>query len=417
VNTLMDALKHKWTARVIAILVLFAVLLEIAHALGLLEAIPLSESHVTDAILVGTFLLGFLLIETFGENEKELHHLLQQFDATASVARFSDRYQFHSHWKHMRQTYGAFTIVGTPPPSFGDQFARLAKDAKRCKVCIGIDFNSQNLAREILTTGRTLQPNQFELHEMSQPPNGTWLIAHDATGNGVEVILCFPSLNENSVDGLYLTGSAAKAFVGCVSPLLISRTIGGEIVGPIRIYTEQQIDTVLDKKATFTQEMLDVEGGIRLSGAEEVCRGMIGVLEKTQHALDVTHICSERTIRLLGSDTFVAWLGANYAAIGRGVIITRIFIVPRALRKDPTLTSVIEDMRNHRINVMLCDLEALEERLHEDFSLYDDEHVVYISREGGSWLDEDQTRARISDSLDRVRQFRGVFNAIKQRAK
>jgi len=74
-------------------------------------------------------------------------------------------------------------------------------------------------------------------------------------------------------------------------------------------------------------------------------------------------------------------------------------------------------MQQQNIHVLLCDLEALEDRLIEDFSLYDDEHVVYVSREGGAWLDEDRTRARISDSMERIRHFRGVFNTIKQRAK
>lgn len=416
-NTVLNALKHKWTARVIAILVGLAVIVEIAHALGLLDVIHLSEAHVTDAILVGTFLLGFLLIETFGENEKELKHLLHQFDATASVSRFSDKYQFHSYWKHMRQTYGAFTIVGMPIPAFCDQFARLAKDSKRCKLCFGIDLGSQALAREFLAIGQTAPPNHFELHEMAALPSGSWIIAHDTTGNGLEAIVCFPSLNENSADGLYLTGSAAKAFVGCVSPLLVSRSIGGEAVGPIRIYSEQQIDTVLDKKTSFNQEMLDVEGGLRLSGAEDVCRGMTRQLEKTTKFLDVTHICGEKTIPLLKSEQFVSWIAANYAAVKRGVVITRIFLVPRALRKNQQLLDVIAEMQKSGVTVLICDWEGLEDRLREDFSLYDDEHVVYISREGGAWLDEDQTRARISDSMDRVRHFRGVFNTIKQRAK
>jgi hypothetical protein len=74
-------------------------------------------------------------------------------------------------------------------------------------------------------------------------------------------------------------------------------------------------------------------------------------------------------------------------------------------------------MRQNNITVLICDWEGLEDRLREDFSLYDDEHVVYISRGGGAWLDEDQTRARISDSMERVRHFRGVFNTIKQRVK
>jgi hypothetical protein len=416
-NSPLDALKHKWTARVIAILVGLASLLEIAHALGLLEVIHLSEAHVTDAILVGTFLLGFLLIETFGDNEKELKHLLHQVDATASVVRFSDRYQFHSHWKHMRQAYDSFTVVGTPIPVFSDQFARLEKDSKRCKLYLNIDLSSQALARDFLLRGKRLPADQFQLHEFSSAPSGSWLIAHDPTGNGLEAILCFPVLNENSADGLYLTGSAAKACIGCISPLLVARLVGGEATGPIRIYSDQQIETVLDKKTAFSQEMLDVEGGLRLCGADDVCKGMTRLIDKTVKFVDVTHICGEKTIPLLKSEPFVAWLAANYAAAKRDVIITRIFLVTRALRENAELLKVVDEMRQNSITVLFCDLDGLEDRLREDFSLYDDEHVVYISREGGAWLEQDQTRARISDSIERVKHFRGVFNTIRQRVR
>jgi hypothetical protein len=417
VNTPLDALKRKWTARVIVILVGLTTLLEVAHSLGLLEVLHLSEAHVTDAIVIGTFLLAFLLVETFGENEKKLKRLLHQVDATASIARFSDLDQFHSHWKHMRQTFGTFTIVGTPIPVFSEQFVQLAKDSKRCRLCLGIDLNSQELARAFLSLGKSLPLNHFELHEFSAPPNGFWLIAYDHTGNGLEAIICFPHLNENSADGLYLTGAAAKAFIGCISPLLVARNVGGEAVGPIRVYSEQQIETVLDKKTAFNQEMLDVEGGIRLSGVEDVSKGMTRQLEKTARFVDVTHICGEKTIPLLRSEPFVSWIDANYVAARRGVVITRIFLVPRALRGNQELLHVIGEMRQNNITVLICDWEGLEDRLREDFSLYDDEHVVYISRGGGAWLDEDQTRARISDSMERVRHFRGVFNTIKQRVK
>ena len=316
----------------------------------------------------------------------------------------------------MRQVYGIFTVVGEPIPAFADQFERLAKDCKNCKFFLSIDSNSQVTAREFLALAK-LSQDRLQLHEFSSAPGGSWLIAHDSTGNGLEAIVCFPPLNENSADGLYLTGSAAKAFIGCVSPLLLSRMVAGESTGPIRIYSDQQIETVLDRKTAFNQEMLDIDGGIRLSGAEAVCIGMTNVLEQTKRFLDVTHICGEKTIPLMKSEQFAAWLSANYIAAKRNVQITRIFIVPRVMRANEDLLRKVGEMKENKIKVLVCSLEDLEDRLIEDFSLYDDEHVIYISREGGAWLDEDQTRARVSDSKERVKHFRAIFNTIKQRAR
>ena len=125
----------------------------------------------------------------------------------------------------MRQTYESFTVVGTPLPVFSDQFARLAKDEKRCRFCLSFSQDTQGIARDSLTLRKQTSSDLFQLHEFSSAPSESWLIAHDATGNGIEAIICFPPTNENSADGLYLTGSAAKAFVGCIAPFLISRSL------------------------------------------------------------------------------------------------------------------------------------------------------------------------------------------------
>jgi hypothetical protein len=406
----------KWIARCAALLVGVALLLETAHAMGLLEAIPFSENHVTDAILVATFILGFLLIEEFSQTEKHVEHLSEQFEVSANVSRFSDPHHFHSHWKHMRETYGSFTVAGNPAANFSEEFQKLQIKQKRCAFYLDVDLGSQALARSFLGMAHSLPDDYFRLQEFAFPIKGSWILAHDDTGNGVEALLCYPQRNETSADGLYLTGQAARSFAACTVPTLMSRNVGGEAVGPVRIYSEEQIDLVLNKKSVFSQEMLDVDNGIRLVGVEDVCRDMERQLERTRTFLDVTHVCSEKTIPLLRSEQFVSWIAANYAAAQRGVVINRVFILPRALRKNADLLAVVQEMRSKGLHISFCDREGLEPRFIEDFSLYDDRRVIYISREGGPWLDEDQTKARSCDCMDRVRHFRNIFNTVKQRS-
>jgi hypothetical protein len=85
-------------------------------------------------------------------------------------------------------------------------------------------------------------------------------------------------------------------------------------------------------------------------------------------------------------------------------------------------------MRHNDINVLVCDLEDLGKKFEEDFSIYDERHVIYIDRSGGGpWVPEDAILrppdrwkkdifARRSDSLDMVCKYRTLFNIIKKKA-
>lgn len=403
-------------SRVAAALVGFAVCLEVAHAMGLLEAVRLSGEHASEAILVACFILCFLLREEFGETEHAVKHLARTVESSANVATFSDRYKFQSHWKHMRENFGAFILLGVPPELFSPELQKLFDKGKRCSLFLDVDLETQELALDFLTKTQKSAPDVLKLYDCPFPLNDFWIIALDDTGVGAEALIFYPQQNETSADGLYLTGHAARSLASSVMPNLRPRTLSGETIGPIRIYSPDQVLMVLDKKGVFAQGMLDVDAGRVVQGVEEVCNEMKQQLQTTSAKLNVTLVCNERSLSILDSPDFLGWLEANYSAAKRGVEVCRILIVPRSLRRNTIVTKRIEEMRANGITVKLCDRESLESRFVEDFSLYDDKHVVYISRAGGGWL-EDETCARISDSLEHVQHYKNIFQTLQQRAR
>ena len=119
------------------------------------------------------------------------------------------------------------------------------------------------------------------------------------------------------------------------------------------------------------------------------------------------------------SPEFVPWIQANYEA-AKTIKVRRIFIVPRALRSDPVLKSLALEMQQNLVDVYICDTEELRDEMLEDFSIYDERHVIYIDRTGGGPWVAGYTAdpvARRSDSWDRVNKYRTLFDIMKKKAK
>ena len=64
--------------------------------------------------------------------------------------------------------------------------------------------------------------------------------------------------------------------------LWVSEGVVGERVGPVRVYSNSQIDMVVDRKGTYSRGLLDVELGQPLKGAEPICYDMKCKLEKAK---------------------------------------------------------------------------------------------------------------------------------------
>lgn len=417
----------KWTARTMLGLVVLTLLLEVAHSIGFLKMLNISEASTTELLLLSSVALGSLLIEEFSRTEKNVEELKLQQEASLHVSRFDTSFAFHSRWKHMRETFDTFTVSGVVGQGFLIEFQKLKqKTGVRCDFYLSMDSNSEQVACNYLSLiapvtkpSRNSKPtdDNFRLFDAPASEGSAWVIARKWNGSATEVLICHTALEDEAFAGLHLNGEAAVEFARCVLPRLEQRTTARETNGPVRIYTQRQIRDAVRVKHRYSEDLhAEIEKGTLLNGVDEVCQVMKRELQMSQRFLDVTHICTEQTIPLLREEIFVDWLAANYAARERKIKITRIFIIPRVLRKDPLLIAVIQEMKSHGIDILICDMEKLEERYQEDFSIYDEKHVIYISHEGGgSWLNVASTRARCSDDLDKVKSFRQIFEYVRTR--
>jgi hypothetical protein len=226
-----------------------------------------------------------------------------------------------------------------------------------------------------------------------------------------KAVVCYPMGLDRSVKGLYLTGDAAMDFRNSMEVTLTKRKVGGDDVGPVRIYTQHQLKIVVLAKDALRNSIADVERGDPLEGWEAICEAMAANLRRTTESLEVTYVCEdEQKLNLLGEDCFSEWLQENYAARKRNVTITRIFILPRKLRRNPRLLDVVSKMRQADIDVQFCDIEGVNRRYHQDFSVYDGKRVVYVSNWGRTDAD---THARNCDNLETVRQYVDIFSMLQ----
>ncbi len=438
-----------WGSRVAASLVILTVIFEIAHKAGLLDMLKIPHEAIMEGLLVCALTLGFFSIEEFSKTESTVELLkekltetdlmvgslketiVRSLDSTAQkveslhehqksaieIAGYTGAGEFDLHWAGMMETYESFAMWGKMGSDFTREFKTMQEKGKRCSYYLPIEEDSQDVASTFLLCAEEAKRDSLRLFESASFGNLSWLIGFDLPTETAEVLLCFTPLGDARFAGVYMTGDKAWRFYQCVVPRLEARSAPDQNSVPLRIYTQQQIETIVSSKVSFKQALADVDKGEILQGIESVCEGMSSQLRETRKFADVTHLCSAETIPLLRSPSFIAWLKVNYEVAAKKVVITRIFILPRALRSNQILREVIQEMRQNEINVLICDAEDLSNECLEDFSIYDERHVIYIDRSGGGpWVGKDDAMARRSDSWDRVNRYRTLFDIIKKRA-
>ncbi|HEX3940376.1 MAG TPA: hypothetical protein VHX11_02740 [Acidobacteriaceae bacterium] len=450
-----------WGARTtlaaIAGLLVASFILEIAHKTGALTALKVPEDFVTDALLICTFGLCFFAVEQSAKTEgsvqvadKETDEKFErlegklaalQNDVTSSsigaaravdnlrrhqmsaidVVGFAGPEEFLMHWNQILETYPNLTLWGKFGSDFTANFRVLQERGRSCAYYMPIEEDSQDVASAFLSCASAAEAEALKLYETGASGNLSWISGFDLARQQSNVLICFSPLGDARFAGVYMSGAKAWSFYQNVLPRLEARSAVDQNSLPVRIYTQQQIDRVLSTKVSFKRELLEVDKGEVLRGVEEVCDSMTCQLRQSKISVDITHICSEETIALLRAPQFVPWLAANYEA-AKHVKITRIFILPKALRSTPLLKEVIAEMRSNEVNVLLCDMEDLDKGYIEDFSIYDDRHVIYIDHDSaGPWVpvgyaSKENTVARRSDSRDRVNKYRIIFDILSKKA-
>ena len=211
--------------------------------------------------------------------------------------------------------------------------------------------------------------------------------------------------------GLHVSGELAARIMSCVKPRLNEAVaVEGPTFYAVRIYSADEAANVNRVKVQYQRERLRLSEGIPMVGEDVICDRMTRYLEATERTLSVTHIAKAENIPLLERPVFQAWITANYEAVKRGIKIERIFIVGRENAGDAVLKRVTSAMVKNGITVRQCILESLDLAFQEDFSIYDDRHLIYITRTRSGW--HEQAEARRTDNLVRIQIYRETFTQI-----
>jgi hypothetical protein len=459
-----------WGVRVTTFFVLLLLLasftLEVLHKTHIFTSLHISEAFVTECLLICIFSLGFFAIEQSNRSvevleslkeemkekigalqekiaheqgstehslaslqekiilgqvntEHSLNSLREHQMAAVEIAGFSGTRQFELYWGHMLESYETLVMWGRFGTEFTKNFKLIQEQGKQCSYYLSIEDNTQDVASTFLLCAEEARPGFFKLYETGFFGNLSWVVGFDLPNQKAEVLLCFAPMGDARFSGTYMTGAKAWRFYQSVLTKLEARSAPDQDSLPIRIYSQKQIEMVVSNKVNFKRDLVDVDKGDILSGVQTICEGMTDQLHESREFLDVTHICSKDTIPLLRSPEFVPWIQANYEA-AKTIKVTRIFIVPRALRSDPVLKDLALEMQQHKVDVYICETEELRYEMLEDFSIYDERHVIYIDRTGGGPWVAGYTAdpiARRSDSWDRVNKYRTLFDIMKKKAR
>jgi len=436
----------KWSARIIFAFVLLTAALHIAHLLGYLEWIHGPELLVT--VVWASFFAILLLLETFFTSDKKLDDLSresksemalvsqrlnsisQQVDATAGTATYAELSVFLHKWQNLREKFDSVMLVGELPLHYAEEVQWICKQDQRdqrtvqereLSVYRSLNTSSRQEIIELIELAAAARSGLVKLYHIYGFEWGSWAMGRNHRGDEIEVLLNYANAHGSSLTGLHLSGKAAESFDKAITPHLGEVGLPGVSYPPVRLSSREQIDFIVEEKVEYQKKIKEMaEMGVPIEGRERICEVMTNVLEQnTKHDLDVTHLCNdEGQIEELESAPFQKWLDANYKAVQQGVKIVRIFIVRKEHYEHPILVQVIQKMQSNNIKVLKCQLESLRSWLQEDFSIYDEHHLVYIDKTRISWspITKPEPLARHTENPQKIREYRDIFNALKSRA-
>jgi hypothetical protein len=437
--------KHfkKWAGRLIVLLVLLTFALHFAHPFGLLENIP----PATLGIILGFAIIGLVLVllEAFVENDKKvdelsveakkaqglttakLDHLLRQVQSTTGISSYADKALFDIKWRNLVDNFNSITLIGELPVDYvteigriRDQDQRDQRAAKEKKISVYRSLNtaSKNEINEMVGIAAAARPGLIKLYHMYGFEWGSWAMGQNPRDDETEVLLNYANADRGALAGLHLTGPAAEAFVRAITPHFNQTRLAGVSYPPIELASREQVEFIVEEKVDYQKRITEmVREGVPIEGTERICRAMIQLVQNTRQYLHVTHLCiNEGAIERTRDKIFREWLQANYAATVRGVRIKRILIVDRAHYRHPVLQHIKAEMRCNNIEVLLCPLDGLKEKLMEDFSIYDGQHLVYMDKGRSYWSGTAQPLARCTENIEKIEDYKVTFESLERRA-
>lgn len=438
---LYEKFLKKWTARIILAFVLLTVVIHTAHLLNYLKWIP--GPHLLETVGFASFFLITLLLETFFASDKKLDDLSgeskrkmdlvsqrldglsQQMDSTTGTATYSELSVFMNKWQNLREKFDFVMLVGELPICYAEEVRRMCEQDKRdqqamkekeISVYRSLHTSSRKEIIELIELASEARPDLVKLYHMYGFEWGSWAMGRNRRGDETEVLLNYANAHGSALAGLHLSGKAAESFAKATTQNLNEVGLSGASYPPVRLASREQVDFIIEEKVEYQKKIKEmVEMGFPIEGADRICEAMADLVQNTQRYLDVTHLCvDEGAIERLQNGAFQKWVEANYKAVQRGVKIRRIFIVPRVYYNHPILEQVKKQMQSNNIEVSMCRLDSLWARLQEDFSIYDEQHLVYMDKTRIFWSGTQQEPlARRTENLEKIKDYRNIFSSLE----
>ena len=434
---------RKWTAYVVLAFLSFTIVIHVGHFLKVSILEKVRQDVLSETLGVASFFLIFLLLEeVFAGAEKletasaesrqrldlasaKLDDLSKQVESTTGIASYAELSVFKDKWENLRDNFETVTLVGELPINYGEEVRSICEKDKQSQPAVkekelsiyrSLNTRSKKEINELLESTSQANPDLVQVYHMYGFEWGSWAMGRSNRGDETEVLLNYASPHGDALAGLHLSGKAADSFVKAITPHFNEVGLPGVGYPPVRLASREQVEFIIEEKVQYQKKIKEmVELGVPVEGMAKICEAMTKLLRGTRKTLDVTHLCAdEGAIERLQDEVFQKWVEANYSAKERGVTIRRIFIVGRERYGHEILRQVMQEMREKKIEVLLCPLDALRERYKEDFSLYDDQHVVYMDRARSYWSGKQEPLARCTESRGKIGEYRDIFDSLVQ---
>jgi hypothetical protein len=326
----------------------------------------------------------------------------------AGIIPYATEEFFREKWLEFRNCE-VLDLIGSLPVDLHAEAQDLLEAGKTLRIYRPLDLSSTTETLQLLElAGKHGRTAKFQVFHIDAPFWGTAAIGYTGSDEDPQILVHYGTSSHRTFAGLYLHGTAARRLEEAVRARLASPSSG-----PIQIDSRAKAEYVTKQKLLYDEDLRLLSRGVPKFGVKQICNSMIETLRNTHGFLHVTHVAQGDTISLLDSD-FSDWLDENYRAVQRGVEIVRVMIVPKEDQKHPALIGAMTEMKGHGVQVRLCLIESLQPQFVRDFSIYDEEHLIYIfkSEETGPWLHSD-AEARYTVDREAIAKYRVIFEAIR----
>ena len=357
---------------------------------------------------------------TLNEVKTTLNSVFEQTKSILNLVSYSDAGTFVARWKTMAERFENFLLIGDVSVEYIKEIPNTGAKKKIISVYRTVNERNRRQILEAMNLFPADDIRKVEAHHIGRFDWGFTVIASNQQGSEVEALLNYNSNPDQEPTGYYVFGNTAVALLNSVKWRLADT---GSAIHPdesdsaVPIESEDMLGFILTKRMEYKSLLNQTRQGIPLRGAEAICQQMSAILATTNQSVDVTHIAKGYNIELLNSPEFKDWLGENFKAVRRGVAIRRIFLVQKNEIDNPILRSCVDQLKEHQIEVRYCFLEDTEPALIQDFSIYDEKNLVYISpSSGGAWREE-RTEAKHSRNEARIRRYEEMFEELHRVSK